>query len=490
MSVWDSNSSARTRGPVASKLVIGVIVAAVFMTNLDLWIVNVALPAIGFSFAGAAGNASLPNLASLSWVLNGYAVALAALLIVAGRLGDRIGHRRVFLIGIAVFTVASAICAAAPNLPLLVAARVVQAIGAAAQLPTSLALMMASVPPAKRATAARGWAAVGGLAAASGPVIGGLLIELSWRWVFVVNLPIGMVSLVIGAKLLPHPAAREREPWPDLFGAALVTVAIAALTGALVQAPAWGWASPRIGGLLGLAVLAGAVFVRRCARHRYPLLELSLFRVRQFSMANLAVFVFSIAFGIMLLSNVLWCQDVWHYSALRTGFAMVPGPFLVPIVTILTVRAMHRYGPGRLAAVGSVFFAASMLWRVLFSQVDRNYLHDLLPSMILGGIGVGLGLGSLIAAGVTGLPADRSATGSAVVNAGRQIAGAVGVALLVTLLGTQVDASSVSGFRSAWWLAFGLSLGAAALALTLRHVPVIRAKSTSIASRSEMTNVH
>jgi len=466
MPVWESNSPTVGRGRVAARLAIGVIVTAVFMTNLDLWIVNVALPSIGSSYAGAHGGASL---ASLSWVLNAYAVALAALLIAAGRLGDRVGHRRVFLIGVAVFTIASAACAAAPNLTLLVAARVVQAAGAAAQLPTSLALMMATVPADRRATAARGWAAVGGLAAASGPVIGGLLIELSWRWVFVVNLPIGIASVVVGLKLLPHPPAREREPWPDLPGAALVTVAVGALTAALVQAPQWGWTSAATGGMVLLALVASAAFVRRCARHRYPLLELSLFRVRRFSLANLAVFVFSAAFGIMLLSNVLWCQEVWRYSALRTGLAMVPGPFLVPVVTLLTVRAMRRYGPGRLAAIGSTLFAASLIWRVVFVDVEPNYLRDLFPSMIVGGVGVGLALGTLVAAGVTSLPANRSATGSAVVNAGRQVASAVGVALLVTLLGARVSATSLGAFRQAWWLAAALALAAAALALTLRH---------------------
>src|ERR1700759_3709399 len=154
------------------------------MTNLDLWIVNVALPALGQGFHA--------SLSDLSWVLNAYAITLAALLVVAGRLGDRIGQRPIFLAGVAVFTVASLGCALAPDLGLLVVARVLQAIGAAAQLPTSLALLLAAVPLERRTPATRSWAAVGGLAAASGPVAGGLLVELDWRWVFVVNLPIGI----------------------------------------------------------------------------------------------------------------------------------------------------------------------------------------------------------------------------------------------------------------------------------------------------------
>lgn len=450
-----------TVGKSNQRLALVVVVGAVFMTNLDLWIVNVALPAIGQGFGRA-------DLANLSWVLNGYAVGLAALLIVAGRLGDRIGHRQVFLAGVAVFTIASALCAIAPNLGVLVAARVVQSAGAAAQLPTSLALLLASVRPEKRTAAARGWSAVGGLAAATGPVAGGLLVAWDWRWVFVVNLPIGVASLIAGWIALPgrtRPADHVLEPMPDLIGAGLVTVAVGALTGGLVEAPDWGWDSPSIIGLFALAVVAGLAFWQRCRTHERPLFELHLLRVRGFGLANAATFVFSVAFSIMLLSNVLWCQEVWHYSALRTGLAMVPGPALVPIVTVLSARAVHRFGSGRVAAVGALFFAAAMLWRVGNVSVAPDYVHDLLPSMLLGGIGVGLGLGTMIAAGVTSLPGHRSATGSAMVNAGRQIAAAVGVAILVSLLEQRVDGTT--GFRWAWTIAAGLAVVSGVLAMAL-----------------------
>jgi EmrB/QacA subfamily drug resistance transporter len=435
--------------------VLAVVVAAVFMTNLDLWIVNVALPSIGNDFAESGHP---PTLSNLSWVLNGYAVGLAALLVIAGRLGDRVGHRQVFLAGVSIFTVASALCALAPNLEVLIAARVLQSVGAAAQLPTSLALMLAVVPPERRTAVARGWSAVGALAAAAGPVIGGLLVVQSWRWVFVVNLPIGLVSLAAGLRLLPHPARHEREPLPDLVGAALVTIAVGALTGALVQAPSWGWGSPATVGLLVLSGVSGATFLRRCATHPHPLFELSLFSLRGFALANAGTFVFSVGFSIMLLANVLWCQDIWHYSALRTGFAMVPGPALVPVVTVLSARSVRRFGAGPLVMLGSALFAASMLWQVGFVHTDPDYLRDLLPSMVLGGSGVGLALGTLIATGVTSLPGQRSATGSAMVNAGRQIAAAVGVAILVSLIGVQVQPHSAGHFRTAWFLAAMLSV--------------------------------
>jgi EmrB/QacA subfamily drug resistance transporter len=445
-----------------------VLVLAVFMTNLDLWIVNVALPALGSGFARAGHP---PSLGALSWVLNAYAITLAALLVVAGRTADRIGQRRVFLVGVVVFTLASAACALAPSLTVLVIARVVQAAGAAAQLPSSLALMLAAVPESRRAGVTRAWAAVGGLAAAAGPVLGGLLVEIDWRWIFVVNLPIGAAALVVGARVLPRGGARESGRLPDLVGAVLVTASVASLTGALVQAPDWGWTSARTLTLLAVAVVVGAWFARRCLRHHTPLLELHLLRVPRFGIANAGLFVFSVAFAIMLLSNVLWCQDVWHWSALRTGAAMVPGPALVPVVTLATARPMRRFGHGPLIIAGGVLFAGSLLWRNALVSIRPDYVRDLLPSMLLGGIGVGLAMGTLIAAGVTSLPTHRAATGSALVNSGRQVASAVGVAVLVTLLGQRIDASSAGAFKLGWAIGAGLALASALAGVVLLRRP-------------------
>jgi EmrB/QacA subfamily drug resistance transporter len=441
-----------------------VVVLAVFMTNLDLWIVNVALPAMGQSFGSGGAPASL---GALSWVLNAYALTLAALLVVLGRLGDRVGQRPVFLAGVALFTLASLACAAAPTLWVLVVARSVQAIGAAAQLPTSLALLLATVPAERRTRATRSWAAVGGLAAAAGPVLGGLLVQVDWRWVFVVNLPIGVLTIVAGLVALPRPAARETGRLPDLAGALLITVAVAALSGALVQAPDWGWTAPPTLALLVVAVGAGGWFARRSARHERPLLELALLRLPRFGSAGAGTLLFGVAFAVMLLSNVLWCQDVWHWSALRTGIALVPGPALVPVVTVLTARAAQRFGHGPLVAAGGLLFAAGLVYRAVFVSVAPDYLRDLLPSMVLGGIGVGLTLGTLVAAGVQSLPPDRAATGSALVNSIRQMASTVGVAVLVTILGARVDAGSVGAFRAAWVLGAVLSVATALVGVRL-----------------------
>jgi EmrB/QacA subfamily drug resistance transporter len=452
MSVGQSN--------LRRRVVVTVLVAAVFMSNLDLWIVNVALVDMGRDLG--------VRLSDLSWVLNAYAVTLAALLIPGGRLGDRIGHRRVFLVGITLFTSASVACAVAPNIGVLVLARVVQAAGAAAQLPTSLALLLAAVPDSARTSAARGWAAVGALSAVAGPVLGGLLVSVSWRWIFLVNLPIGVLTVLAGKRLLPHPPVREREPLPDLVGSALLIVSVAALTGALVEAPAWGWTAAPTFALLVLAVLAAAIFARRCATQPHPMVELHLLRIRRFAIANAATVLFGVAFAIMLLSNAMWCQNMWQYSVLRTGLAMASGPAMVPILTFASARLVHRVGSGPVAAVGSVLFGAALMWRVALAGTTPHYVRDLLPSMILSGVGVGLALSTLIAAGATALPGHRSATGSAFINSGRQIASALGVAVLVTILGT--PAPVLHNYDLAWTVAAVLAVICAAVSLAL-HAP-------------------
>ncbi|MFE7774978.1 MFS transporter [Streptomyces sp. NPDC057445] len=346
-------------------------------------------------------------------------------------------------------------------------ARVVQAVGASAQIPTSLALLLATVPAERRIQATRSWAAVGGLAAAAGPVAGGLLTEVDWRWVFAVNVPIGIAALVAGRSVLPKPAAREAGPLPDLLGALLVISSVATLSGALVQAPDWGWTSGRTVLLLAVAVISGAAFVLRSLRHSHPLFELDLLQLPRFGAANAGSLVFGVAFAIMLLSNVLWCQEVWHWSALRTGVALVPGPVLVPVVTLLTARTAQRFGHGPLVAAGGLLFTGGMVWLACFTSVTPDYLRDLLPSQLLTGAGVGLALGTLVAAGVHAVPGHRAATGSALVNSVRQISATVGVAVLVAVVGSHVGAASLHDFRIVWCVAAVLGLATSAFGVHL-----------------------
>src|SRR3954447_24211200 len=223
-----------------------VVSAAVFMASLDLFIVNIAFPAIASDFGGT-------SLGSLSWILNAYAIVFAALLVPAGRTADRLGRKRSFIGGLVLFTVASALCAAAPSVELLVAARVLQALGAASLFPTSLALLLPEFPASERRTAVSIWAAAGGVAAAAGPPVGGLLVQAGWQLVFLVNVPIGIVLLVFAIRILRETREPAGMPAPDLAGAALLTGAIATLTLGIVKAADWGWGDTRT-----LALLAGA----------------------------------------------------------------------------------------------------------------------------------------------------------------------------------------------------------------------------------------
>ena len=291
--------------------VLAIVCAGICLANLDLFIVNVALPNIAHDF----GDAGLDD---LSWILNGYAIVYAALLVFFGRLAER--HRRdlSFLLGIAIFTAASAACAIADGVWTLVAFRLVQAAGAALMTPTSLGLLLASYAPERRAGAVRTWTAIGGLAAALGPVVGGLLLTASWRWIFIVNVPIGLAALVVGWRMLPRVPGHD-VPRPDAWGAALVTLGVAALTFALVKVNEWGWSSPGIGLAFAATVIFLGSFIVHCLRAKNPLVEPGLFRIRTFVGASLAMAPFAVAFGAMLLSIVLWEQGTWGWSALKSG---------------------------------------------------------------------------------------------------------------------------------------------------------------------------
>ncbi len=442
-------------------VVLGFACIGVMLATIDLFIVNIAFPALERSFDGT-------RLSTLSWVLNGYPIVFAALLVPAGRLADRTSRKHGFLLGLGVFTAGSALCAAANGVGFLIAARLVQASGAALLIPSSLGLLLAAYPPDRRAGAVRIWAAMSGLAAAIGPVAGGLLVTANWRWIFLVNLPVGIAALVAGARLLPSPPP-VREPRPDLVGAFVLMAAIAAITLGLVQAPEWGWASPAtIGGVVGGCVLLLA-FLRRSGRHASPVLELDLLRVRTFAVSALAMFLFSASFAAMLLSVVVWTQTAWGWSALKTGIAFAPGPLMVPLFSLAAGRVAHRLGAGAIAAAGSLSFAAGTLFWVAAVGLDAHYVSAMLPGTLLTGVGVGLALPTLTASAVASLPPHRFATGSAVVQMSRQVGYVLGVGVLVAVLGVPTTpAGRLHAYHHGWEVIAGIAL-LSALAATMVH---------------------
>ncbi len=444
-------------------LVLVIVCASVVLASLDLFIVNVALPQIGHDFHLRAG-----DLGDLSWVLNGYTIVYAAFLVLFGRLAERYRRDHAFLLGVAIFVTASAACGLATSLPMLVAFRVVQAAGAALLTPTSLGLILASFPPERRYGAVRTWTAVGGIAAAAGPVVGGLLVAASWRWVFLVNVPVGVLALVAGWRRLPavpgHPV-----PAPDPLGAVLITGGIGTLVLGLVKGGSWGWSDARTASALILGVVSLALFALNEARSRNPLIERELFRLRPVTGASVVALLFMAAFGAMLLSRVLWAQEVWHWSALQTGLAIAPGPIMVPLFAFLLAGPLiTRFGSGIVIAAGCTIFAVGAAWWGLAMGLTPDYVGDMLGGMLLTGVGVGLTMPTFTAAGAAALPAHSFATGSGMINMLRQIGLAIGVALLIAVLGTPHGATAtLDAYQQASYIIAGLSIAAGLAGLVL-----------------------
>ena len=425
--------------------VLAIVCAGIALANLDLFIVNVALPDIARDFGGA-------SLDDLSWVLNGYAIVYAALLVFFGRLAERYRRNLGFLLGVAIFTAASAACAAASDVWMLVAFRLAQAAGAALMTPSSLGLLLASFPPEQRGGAVRTWTAIGGLAAAFGPVVGGVLVAMSWRWVFIVNVPIGLAALLIGWRKLPEIPGHD-IPRPDAWGAVLVTAGVGALTFGLVKANDWGWSSTGVAVSLAAAVVLLATFVVHCLKAGNPLVDPALFRLRNFTGAALVMAPFSITFGAMLLSLVLWEQGTWGWSAFATGLAIAPGPLLVPVTAMLVAgRLIQRFGAASVIVLGLVFFGGGCAWWALAVKLEPN-LVAAMGGIALTGIGVGLTMPTVMGTAAASLPPSSFATGSGVVNMIRQTGMAIGVAGLVALVGAAGAASErLAAFQAAWWL--------------------------------------
>ena len=441
-----------------------VLTLAAFMASLDVFIVNVAFDAIGADFHGA-------SLANLSWVLNAYAIVFAAFLVPAGRFTDRYGRRRGFMIGLAVFTAASIGCAMAGDVWTLVGFRIVQAIGAAVLTPASLGLVIAAAPPEKRTAWVRIWAAAGAVAAAFGPAVGGVLVHVSWHWVFLVNVPIGVLALVGTWLWVSESRDVTATRNPDVRGAVLLVASIGALSLGIVEGPSWGWTSARTDTAWAVAITAMVGFLVSSARHPVPVISKALMQVRPFAWANVTALLFAIPFAAALLTNILWMQKVWHYSAIQTGFGVAPGPMMVPLFAFLAARLLRRVPVGVIVALGCVVFGAGGLVIAASVGAAPDYVGEILPGWLLGGAGVGLALPNILSAATADLPADQGATGSAIVNMSRQIGTALGVSLLIAVLGTPATyAAAHTAFRHAWWLFAGIAwLGALAAPFMTPH---------------------
>jgi EmrB/QacA subfamily drug resistance transporter len=444
----------------------GLAVLAVF---LDTTVLFVAFPDIAATWPDVDASA-------LSWVLNGYTIVFAALLVPFGRLADRRGHKSLFLAGSIAFTLASLLCAIAPSPWLLVAARVLQAGGGAALIPASLALVLRASPPERIPVALAIWGAMGAVAGAVGPTLGAAVVEsVGWRWVFVLNLPIGILTVVAGRRVLVE-SRDPSTPLPAPVGVALIIAASGLVALGLVQSGEWGWADPRTVTAIVAGFVLLAAFVAHQRRTSAPAIDLALFDIGNYRWGNVATFAFGIVFSAMFLSSILFLTEVWGYSILRAGFAVAPGPALVAVLAPRMGHLAGRIGQRPLLVVGGLVFAAGGAFRLTQLGGDPAYVADYLPSMLLTGVGVALCLPQLSSVIGQALPPNRLGVGGAANQAVRQFGGTFGVALAVGFVGTPAGlADALDRFDRVWWLLVVGALATSLASLPLRTGAVRRA---------------
>jgi EmrB/QacA subfamily drug resistance transporter len=432
------------------------------MAFLDATIVNIAFPALQRAFPGDGSS-------SISWVLNAYNIVFAALMIPAGQLAERYSQRRLFLAGLALFTVASGCCALAPTLGALIAARVIQAVGAAILIPTGMALLLPAFSPGEQIKAIALLAAVSGVAFAAGPSIGGVLVNtVGWQGIFLVNVPIGVVTLVMASRVI-HESPRHEVNlrFPDLLGALAILAGVGLLALAIVQGNSWGWMDARtIAALLGAACVI-AVAIRRSKRHEAPAIQLDLFGARRFTVANIAIFAFAIGLAAKLLCDVLFMTSVWHYSELKTGAAVSASPLITAALATSAARVAIRIGQRTAATLGGLLYAAGCLWYVERMGLEPHYLSSYLPGAVLTGTGIALILPTLTSTAMLSVPSPRLAAGAGINSMIRQIGAVLGVALFIAIVGSPRPADALAAFHHGWTLAAISSTVAALATMTL-----------------------
>ena len=398
-----------------------------FMSFLDAPVVSVAFPAISRSFP------TTPQ-TTIAWILDIYFVGFAGLLVVAGRLADRFGRRLMFLLGMSLFSAASLACALAPSAGALIAARLIQALGAALVVPSGQALMLAEFPAERRKTAIGALGAIIGLAVALAPTVGGVVVDgLSWRWIFYGNTIVGVATIAWALSLLRKDEPQRDAPMPDAFGAALQTGALALFVLAILKRSDWGWGDGRTLASVAVALLAMGIFLRRTARHPAPLVDLRLFRIRMFTVANVSSTIFAIGLYGTTINVVLFLTGVWHYSVLQTGLTFLPTGIFGALFGAPAGRLSERYGPRPVACLGGVIAAAGLFAIAVSVGPHPDYLGEWFAGSMVYSAGVVIGLTGLIGAAVTSVDPEEYALASGINSASRQIGGAIGVALIAAI---------------------------------------------------------
>ncbi len=438
-----------------------------FMIMLDNTVVNVALPSIERDLH--------VSIASLEWIVTAYALTFAALMITGGKLADLYGRRRIFVVGIAVFTLSSLACGFAPSAGFLIGARAVQGIGAALMNPATLSIITATFPPKQRGQAIGIWAGVSALALAIGPLAGGLIVDnINWNWIFFINVPVGAAGIVASRIFITESRDTSHEQSIDLPGLATSGLGLFALSYGLIEGNQRGWGSAEIVSLFVAAVvlLTGFVLVER--HQRLPMLDLSLFRSGGFTGANLVAMLVSLGmFGVFFFVS-LYIQNILGFSPTKAGAAFLPMTILIILVAPIAGRASDRVGSRWLMGAGMSILGVSLL---LYQRVGlHSDFWTLLPAMLLGGVGMALTMSPMTAAAMGAVPVDKAGVGSGVLNSFRQVGGAMGIALMGAIVVSYVHAGShtalgreqfVSGLHGALLVSAGLAFAGSLVAVAV-----------------------
>jgi EmrB/QacA subfamily drug resistance transporter len=430
-----------------------------FIATLDATVTNLAVPSLASDFT--------TSVTTVSWVVTAYAVLMAALLAPGGAIADFVGRERLFSLGVITFSLASLTVALSPTIEVLIAARAAQGAGAALLIPASLAFVLADTPPDRRPAAIGLWSALAAVAAAIGPTVGGLMVDVTnWRWLFLINLPVGL-WLYLGARELTL-TTRRSDRSPDALGAAFFALSVAALVLSITQGEDWGWSSPAVLGGLAAAALFGGAAIRRSATHRAPALEITLWRSRVYAAANAVSFLFGAALYIVLISGVVFLIDVWGYSPLDAGLAVTPGALTAAAVGIYVGRLARRPSPAMLVAAGTSLIAGVATVLALLLGSDPRLWELWVPTGLVLGAGIGAVSVGVTTAAAMSVPPQKFATATGLNVAARQVGGAVGVATFAAIIAAHPGGAAVDGFRAVYWVIALASVGVLLLAPLLR----------------------
>lgn len=442
-------------------LSLAILAGAFGVVSVSLSVMNVAFDALALDFTDT-------STATLGWVLTGYTTMTAAILIAAGRIADAFGRRRTFLLGLGVYTVSSLAGAVAPTAAAVIGARLGQGVGAGLVTPTSLALILTTFPTARRSTVVGIWGAVGAVSAAGGPAIGGLIVDtLGWRWVFWVNIPLCVVAWGAARAWTTESTTGDGNGVPDPVGIVMSALAVGALALGLAQSGDWGWTDPRTVAALVAGPLFGVILIIRSARHRVPVLDLALFRLRSFTVANLVALVFNAAFSAMILNNILFLSRVWGYSPAEAGFGITPSPLSAAVMAVVAGRLADRIGTRALIVPGIGLFVCGLLVLLFGIGDEPQYWTRWLPAALCFGTGVGMTFANLASASVADIPDARLAIASATNGTARSIGAVLGPAFVIGTVGAATGVAARGVFDRVWTVAVVVAVGSLLLAWQL-----------------------